>query len=116
MDDAVGAVHHALFTDELSGPVNAAAPEPVTSRTFAATLGRVLHRPALIPAPAPALKLLFGEMAETALLGEPAAVAGPAARPRATPSGIPGWRRRCATCSAERGRDPLRRATPPPGA
>lgn len=68
VDDAVGAVHHALLTGELSGPVNAVAPEPVTSRTFAATLGRVLHRPALIPAPAPALKLLFGEMAETALL------------------------------------------------
>jgi uncharacterized protein (TIGR01777 family) len=68
IDDAVGVVHHALLTDELSGPVNTAAPDPVTSRTFAATLGRVLHRPALVPAPAPALKLLFGEMAETALL------------------------------------------------
>lgn len=68
VDDAVGAVHHALFTEELAGPVNAVAPEPVTSRTFAATLGRVLRRPALIPAPAPALRLLFGEMADTALL------------------------------------------------
>jgi uncharacterized protein (TIGR01777 family) len=68
MDDAVGAVHQALFTEALSGPVNAVAPEPVTSRTFAATLGRVLHRPAILPAPAPALKLLFGEMADTALL------------------------------------------------
>jgi uncharacterized protein len=69
VDDAVGAMHHALFTAELSGPVNAVAPEPVTSRTFAATLGRVLHRPAILPAPAPALRLLFGEMADTALLG-----------------------------------------------
>lgn len=69
MDDAVGAVHHALFTGELSGPVNAAAPEPVTSRTFAETLGRVLHRPAVVPVPAMALRLLFGEMADTALLG-----------------------------------------------
>ena len=69
MDDEIGAIHHALLSDGLSGPVNAVAPEPVTSREFAATLGRVLHRPALIPAPAPALKLLFGEMAETALLG-----------------------------------------------
>ena len=68
VDDAVGAVHHALFSGELSGPVNAVAPEPVTSRTFAATLGRVLHRPAIIPAPAAALRLLFGEMADTALL------------------------------------------------
>ncbi len=68
MDDAVGVVHHAIFTDELSGPVNATAPEAVTSKTFASTLGRVLHRPALLPAPAPALKLVFGEMADTALL------------------------------------------------
>jgi uncharacterized protein (TIGR01777 family) len=68
VDDAIGAMHHALFTEGLSGPVNAVAPEPVTSRTFAATLGRVLHRPAILPAPAPALRLLFGEMADTALL------------------------------------------------
>jgi hypothetical protein len=68
VDDAIGAVHHALFAEELSGPVNAVAPEPVTSRTFATTLGRVLHRPAVLPAPAPALKLFFGEMADTALL------------------------------------------------
>jgi uncharacterized protein len=68
VDDAVGAVHHALFTEELSGPVNAVAPEPVTSRTFATTLGRVLHRPAILPVPATGLRLLFGEMADTALL------------------------------------------------
>ncbi len=69
IDDAIGAIHHALLTPDLSGAVNAVAPEPVTSRVFAATLGRVLGRPALIPAPAPALRLLFGEMADTALLG-----------------------------------------------
>ncbi|CAN5697703.1 TIGR01777 family oxidoreductase [soil metagenome] len=69
VDDAIGVVHHALLNDGLSGAVNAVAPEPATGRTFAATLGRVLRRPALIPAPAPALKLLFGEMADTALLG-----------------------------------------------
>lgn len=68
VDDAVGVIHHALQTDGLSGPVNTVAPEPVTSRTFAATLGRVLRRPALVPAPAPALRLLFGEMADVALL------------------------------------------------
>jgi uncharacterized protein len=68
LDDAVGAVHHALFTSELSGPVNTAAPEPVTNRRFAETLGRVLHRPAMVPAPAPALRLLFGEMADKGLL------------------------------------------------
>lgn len=69
VDDAIGAVHHALLTEALAGPLNAVAPEPVTSRAFAATLGRVLRRPAILPAPAPALKLLYGEMADTALLG-----------------------------------------------
>ena len=67
-DDAIGVVHHALFTDDLAGPVNTASPQPVTSRAFAATLGRVLKRPAVLPAPAPALKLLFGEMADKGLL------------------------------------------------
>ena len=68
IDDAIGVLHHALFTDDLAGPVNAASPDPVTGRAFATTLGRVVKRPALLPAPAPALKLLFGEMADTALL------------------------------------------------
>jgi uncharacterized protein (TIGR01777 family) len=67
-DDAVGAVHHALMSEGLAGPVNLAAPEPVRSREFAATLGRVLGRPAVLPAPALGLRLLFGEMADVALL------------------------------------------------
>jgi hypothetical protein len=67
-DDAVGAVHQALMTDALSGPLNLAAPEPVRSREFAATLGRVLGRPAVFPVPAAGLRLLFGEMADVALL------------------------------------------------
>jgi uncharacterized protein (TIGR01777 family) len=73
-DDAVGAVHHALMTDGLSGPINLAAPEPVRSRDFAATLGRVLHRPAVLPAPAFGLRLLFSEMADVALLSSIRAV------------------------------------------
>jgi uncharacterized protein len=68
IDDAVGAIHHALITEGLSGPVNATAPYPVTNREFAASLGRVLGRPALLPAPATALRLIFGEMADGALL------------------------------------------------
>ena len=68
LDDVLGALHHALMADDLSGPVNVTAPGPVTSRHFAATLGRTLGRPALVPAPAFALRLLFGEMADTALL------------------------------------------------
>lgn len=68
IDDAIGAVLHALATADLSGPVNAVAPNPVTNRELAATLGRVLSRPAIVPLPAFAVKLLFGEMGEELLL------------------------------------------------
>ncbi len=68
VDDAVGAVHHALMTDSLSGPVNVVAPAPVRNREFAATLGRALGRPAVLPVPPFALRLLFAEMADSALL------------------------------------------------
>ena len=68
VDDLLGVIHHALITDALAGPVNATAPNPVTSATFASTLGRVLHRPAVLPVPAAALRLAFGEMADVAML------------------------------------------------
>jgi uncharacterized protein len=68
IDDAIGAIHHALMTESLDGPVNATAPYPVTNRDFALTLGRVLGRPTILPAPATALRLAFGEMADVALL------------------------------------------------
>jgi hypothetical protein len=57
-------------TPQVSGPVNATAPAPVTSRQFARALGRALHRPSLIPAPAFALKIALGEMAESLLTGQ----------------------------------------------
>jgi uncharacterized protein (TIGR01777 family) len=68
IDDAVGAVLHALSTDTLRGPVNATAPEPVTNQDFTRTLGRVLKRPTPFPVPAAALRLVLGEMADGALL------------------------------------------------
>jgi uncharacterized protein len=68
LDDLIGGIHHALMTETLSGPINLTAPNPVTNATFAATLGRVLDRPALLPVPAAALKLALGEMAETTVL------------------------------------------------
>jgi hypothetical protein len=68
MDDLIGAIHHAIMTDSLAGPVNATSPQPVSNREFATTLGRVLGRPALIPVPAMALRLAFGEMADGAIL------------------------------------------------
>jgi uncharacterized protein len=68
MDDLIGAMHHMLMTDSMAGPINATSPHPVTNREFATTLGRVLARPALLPVPAAALRLAFGEMADVAIL------------------------------------------------
>lgn len=52
LDDLARAYVHTLATPGLAGPVNAVAPRPVTQQEFAATLGRVLHRPAILPTPA----------------------------------------------------------------
>lgn len=68
LDDAIGALHHALVADTLAGPVNLTAPEPVTSKAFAKVLGKVLGRPAFLPAPAFALRLAMGEAADEMLL------------------------------------------------
>ncbi|MBS0662228.1 MAG: TIGR01777 family oxidoreductase [Verrucomicrobia bacterium] len=68
VDDAVGAVYHALVTPSLAGPVNLAAPGAVANREFAATLGRILRRPAILPVPAGVLRLGFGEMADATVL------------------------------------------------
>jgi uncharacterized protein (TIGR01777 family) len=68
LDDLLGAILHALTTEALAGPVNAVAPNPVTNREFAKTLGRVLRRPALLPLPAFAARLVLGEMADALLL------------------------------------------------
>ncbi len=66
--DAVAAIGHALAERRCAGAMNLVAPEPVTNATFAATLGRALRRPAVLPAPAWALRLVFGAMADEALL------------------------------------------------
>ena len=68
LHDHVRAMEHALCTDSLRGPANLVAPNPVTNAEFATTLGRVLARPALVPVPALALELLYGEMARATLL------------------------------------------------
>ncbi len=68
LDDVLGALHHLLAHEEIIGAVNTVAPTPVRNADFGTTLGRVLHRPACLPVPAIALKLLFGEMAEATLL------------------------------------------------
>ncbi|MFC0597199.1 TIGR01777 family oxidoreductase [Streptomyces palmae] len=61
--DEIAALRHLLVTEELSGPVNLTAPEPATNREMTAALSRVLRRPALLPVPAPALRLALGEVA-----------------------------------------------------
>jgi len=68
IDDLVGAIHHALVTESLNGPVNVVAPNPATNREFTKTLGRVLKRPTIFPMPAFAARLAFGEMADELLL------------------------------------------------
>jgi uncharacterized protein (TIGR01777 family) len=65
--DVVGLFRFALERAEAAGPINAAAPELVRQGEFAEALGRALHRPAFVPTPAFALRLLFGEFAGTLL-------------------------------------------------
>jgi len=68
IDDAVAAIYHAITNQSLQGAVNAVAPHPVTNKEFTAALGKALHRPAIIPVPGFALRLLFGAMADEMLL------------------------------------------------
>lgn len=66
--DTIGAIEHVIECEELSGPVNIVGPAPVTNAEFARALGRALGRPAVLPAPAWALRLVIGEMADEAVL------------------------------------------------
>ncbi|MBN1591265.1 MAG: TIGR01777 family oxidoreductase [Pirellulales bacterium] len=68
IDDAVGALHHALMVDELRGPMNVVSPGSVTNREFARTLARVLRRPAFCRMPAGVLRRLLGQMADEMIL------------------------------------------------
>ena len=69
LDDAIYAIHHLIRREEIGGPVNVVAPEPLPQREFARALGRALHRPAVLPLPAPVVKTLFGQLGEEVLLG-----------------------------------------------
>lgn len=69
LEDVVGATLHALDA-ELRGPVNLVGPNPVRQRDFARALGKAVGRPALLPAPAVALRLVLGEFASEALAGQ----------------------------------------------
>lgn len=67
--DLVRMIEWALEQDGVNGVVNATAPHPVQSREFARALGRAIHRPAILPTPAFALRIAFGEMADEVLIG-----------------------------------------------
>jgi uncharacterized protein (TIGR01777 family) len=68
LDDVVEIIRFALVNRELSGAVNVVAPEPVTNTEFTRDLAKALRRPAFFPAPAFALRLAMGEMADALLL------------------------------------------------
>jgi uncharacterized protein len=72
--DAIRAILFAMETATLAGPVNLTAPNPVTNAEFTGALARQLGRPAVLPAPAFALRLAFGEMADETLLASARAV------------------------------------------
>jgi uncharacterized protein (TIGR01777 family) len=69
IDDEVGLLLM-LIDRDLEGPFNGSAPEPVQQREFVRTLAKVLHRPAVVPAPAVAIRLALGEQAMLALEGQ----------------------------------------------
>jgi len=68
--DWIDLVRWIVTASNVSGPVNAAAPVPVTNRVFARALGRAMHRPALAPAPGFALRLVLGERAQPILASQ----------------------------------------------
>ncbi len=68
LPDMVSAIQFLLEAETLEGPVNLATPNPVTNAEFAAALGHAVHRPAILPVPAFALRLAFGEIAHVVLL------------------------------------------------
>jgi uncharacterized protein len=68
LPDVTRAIEFLLQTKDVAGPVNLVAPNPVTNLELTRSLARAVHRPALLPVPAFALRLAFGEMAEATIL------------------------------------------------
>jgi uncharacterized protein len=68
-EDLVGLMLAAMDGERWSGPINATAPEPLSNAAFSKTLGKILRRPALLPVPALALRVLYGDMAEIVTTG-----------------------------------------------
>lgn len=74
IEDLCGAMAYIIDNASLHGPVNLVSPQPVHNKEFSQTLGKAIHRPAVLPAPALALRLLLGEMADALLLSSARAV------------------------------------------
>lgn len=70
IDDAIRAIRFLISTESARGTFNLSAPNPLTNRDFSRVLGRVMHRPALLPVPSFALRLALGEMATLVLDGQ----------------------------------------------
>ncbi len=70
IDDALGALYEAMYNDELEGPLNVTAPNPVTNKVFTKVLGKVLSRPTFMPTPTVGLYALLGKEAAHELLLE----------------------------------------------
>ena len=68
LDDATGILYHATVDPDVRGVLNGAAPEPVTNAAFTDILGRILHRPTVVPVPSLAVKTMLGEMGDELLL------------------------------------------------
>lgn len=68
MPDLVRAIDFVYAHPDISGPVNFVSPQAVTQKQLAQAFGKMLHRPSIMPTPAFALKMVFGEMAEELLL------------------------------------------------
>ena len=68
LEDVVAILRLALIKSDLRGPINVVAPEPVRNADFVKELAKAMHRPAIFPAPAFALRLAIGEMADALLL------------------------------------------------
>jgi uncharacterized protein len=69
IEDVVGIIRNAIANEQVSGPVNVVAPNPVRNEEFTRLLAAMLHRPTIFPAPAFMLRLAMGEMADAVLLG-----------------------------------------------
>ncbi|MBH0072513.1 TIGR01777 family oxidoreductase [Pseudoalteromonas sp. NZS127] len=70
IDDMTQLILFIIKNKNMTGPINATAPNPVSSKVFSKSLGKALSRPALIPMPALVLKLLMGEMADLLITGQ----------------------------------------------